>query len=194
LIGRPAVTGNGRFDLVLPKDIPDFPWCGRRVSARFVGWDKKRKPAPFELNLLADRILDQSSQDYTLLGNAEFFYPPFRSAPGKRGSHVQSVARYLQLSPELKALTAELYPPNPVALLDAALSAKGILNSPIRIGLSPDWVQSGRFHKCPTCRRAMRLVVQLDGYLVHPRLSDGRMYLFGCERHPRETKIDEDWY
>lgn len=195
LISKSAVSANGAFGMIMPEGIPEFPWNGWRVSAHFIDRNKAERRVPVAFTLHEPGSLPEAEFKITTVPiDAQFFWPPYRSTPGKRGGHIFAVARYLKFSPSLKVLAEQFYPSNPEALVEALLSDRGILGSPVRIGLAPEWIQGGRFHKCPQCRKAMRLVVQIEGNLINPRLADGNFYLFGCERHPHVTVTDEDWY
>lgn len=195
LIMKPAARADGAFGMIVPQGIPEFPWSGWRVSAQFIDRDQSQRRVPVAFTLHEPGTLPEAEFKLTTVSiDAQFFWPPYRSTCGKRGGHIFAVARYLKLSPGLKALAEQFYSSNPEALVEALLSDRGILRSPVRVGLAPEWIQGGRFQKCPQCRKAMRLVIQIEGSLIHPRLAEGNFYLFGCERHPHLTVTDEDWH
>jgi hypothetical protein len=115
-----------------------------------------------------------------------------------RVQNVFSLDRYIKLSPALRNKLNDLHPKNPKKLLAQILSVDRRYASlepfdQLRCGLSAAWIQSPRFHKCPVCRRPMRLILQAPGALLGSRVAEGCFYFFGCPSHMDETITDVDW-
>lgn len=167
----------------LPVSAPDFPWRGRRVVA--VPWPEATKRAvaiSFDFQTVA-------SQPGELIEPVLLKVPCFRAeGNAKKPTSIFSAKRYLTMSDELRTHLATIFPRDTERLLGR------LLQNSARIGLSPVWAQSARFHKCPICRKPMRLIVQIDGMVFGRRFAEGLFYLFGCSRHPEELVQDEDWY
>jgi hypothetical protein len=102
---------------------------------------------------------------------------------------------YVAGNPDLMDALRTICPRYPEELLSYLLSA-GIDSfefDPIhqaRVGGSPAWIQNAEFQNCDQCKKRMVLLLQLPGSLV-PGMANARawFYLFGCVKHPKETKM-----
>jgi hypothetical protein len=56
-----------------------------------------------------------------------------------------------------------------------------VLFEPSQLGGFPTWLQAPRFPRCPSCRRAMPFVAQLQ---IEEWASDGVFHVFACDRCP----------
>jgi hypothetical protein len=102
-----------------------------------------------------------------------------------------------QLSPQLRDMAIGIYPANPDRLVAKLLSPDGKSEhragyDQVRLGLTAEYLQDYRNHKCVKCKRPLRLVIQVPGSMIHRRLGDGTAYLFGCASHPEDTVTDYD--
>lgn len=180
-----------RLTVVLPDGIEDFPWYGRIVQV--VTASGGRPPVEFRMHESADP--EETSDDAVYRWLA---IPVITVGQKKRMQNVFSLNRYMGLSAALRDRLTQLHAANPELLLALLLSADGRCASfepdtQMRCGLTPAWIQSPRFHKCPTCRRPMRMILQVPGLLLGARLAEGCFYLFGCSSHVDQTVTDEDW-
>jgi len=183
---------NGHLQVALPNDLADFPWAGNAVEVRAAA---QRSMPPVEFNIHEPTAHAETGDDPTIRWLA---VPTILVGQQKRVQNVFSHERYMRLSPMLRDKLNKLYPKNPKLLLAQILSADGRHPSSepfdqIRCGLSAAWIQSPRFHKCPVCRRPMRLVLQVPGALLRSRVAEGCFYLFGCPSHADQIITDEDW-
>lgn len=174
---------NEPIAIKLPDELPNFPWVGQWV---LVTPSAKPSAVPVDFSVRTDLEADEAKFAKDIM----FLKVPYFRAGGaaKRATSIFSVPRYLQMSTELSDCMATLFPRDPERLLS------NLLRGDNRIGLSPQWVQVARFHKCPICRKSMRLVLQIDGMEFGGRLGEGEFYLFGCTRHPEQLVQDQDWY
>ena len=186
LMRSPDAVATGEFVALLPGDIPDFPWSGKRIIAEYVG---RASECPVSL-----RIDDPRDGELARLLNPEIFRPPLCGPGPRKGRHVYSAASYIKMSRDLEARLTALCPEAPLQLLEKMLRNHGIGEDSIRVGLSPVWVQGWRSHKCRECSRPLRLIVQLPGAAIDSHVAEGVFYLFGCTRHPEITATDQDWY
>lgn len=181
----------GRLSVTLPDDLADFPWRGKVVEA--VAAPGKSEPVEFSIHEPpAQRGADEQPVFRWLA------IPVIRVGQKQRAQNVFALDRYVSLSTPLRETLNELHPENPKLLLSLILSADGQHHSSepfdqLRCGLPAGWIQSPRFHKCPACRRPMRLILQVPGALLKSRVAEGCFYLFGCPSHPDQTVTDQDW-
>jgi hypothetical protein len=178
--------------LKLPVAGQEYPWAGLFVTICAVEGGKAWPPVAFTLADIAP--LEQQSR-YKL--DRYVVVPAYQSPTAKKASSVLSIDRYLKLSPCLKARVDELYPENPTRFLARLLSPNGKWEhgsgyDEVRFGLSAQYLQEYRLHKCNKCKRPMKLIVQMPGGMITSRLGDGTAYLFGCPSHPDETVTDYD--
>ena len=100
--------------------------------------------------------------------------------------------RCIAASPALADALREVSPGHPRELLSYLVCNERIEFEPIdqsRIGTNPAWVQDPELPSCRRCGTRMALIVQLPGDVVHPRaFHRGTFFLFGCRKHPEETK------
>jgi hypothetical protein len=182
----------GTLHVKLPNHIESFAWAGMvvivSVKAEQSGWS-----ISFDLST-ADAAISEARKEHVrwLKVPAKFHGNKGRSAS------IYSVDRYLHFSEELRIQANALHPEDPGLMMAYLLSVDGHYPnaepfSSLRCGLHPAWIQGPRFHKCTICSRTMRLVLQVPGFLLGGRQSDGCFYLFGCQSHPNETATDEDW-
>jgi len=176
----------GSFSAVLPDAIPDFPWSGKLVRAEYLG---RGRGCPVSF-----KVEDPPASAERIALHPKVFRPPRVKAATGKAQHVFSTDRYLQMSGDLRARMNALCPEAPLRLLEAVLRNQGIGEDAIRVGLSPQWVQGWRTHKCPECGRPMRLVIQLPGDAIDRKVAEGVFYLFGCASHPEVTVTDDDWH
>lgn len=189
---RDAPEPSGRLRLRLPDGLADFPWGGMAVDVLAAD---REAPSPVEFSLSSQTVAAQSSDEQPIRWVA---VPFITAGENERGQSVFSIDRYVRLSRALAGELNELYAKNPQALLAQLLSADGRLSAAepfdqLRCGVSAAWIQSPRFHKCPTCRRPMRLIIQVPGALLGRRLAEGSFYHFGCPTHPDQSITEADW-
>ncbi len=102
--------------------------------------------------------------------------------------------KYVKDNPRLMSALAAVCPEYPTDLLAYLLAAgaETFEFDPIfqaRVGGSPAWVQDAEFPVCTECGKRMSLVLQLPGALLPGKpMPDGTLYLFGCIKHPAQTK------
>jgi hypothetical protein len=183
---------NGHLRVMLPNDLADFPWGGKAVEVRAAA--KKSMP-PVEFDIHEPTARAEAGDEPTIRWLA---VPAISVGQQKRVQNVFSHERYIRLSPALGDKLNKLYPKDSKLLLAQILSVDGLHTSSepfdqMRCGLSAAWIQAPRFHKCPVCRRPMRLVLQVPGALLRTRIAEGCFYLFGCPSHADQIVTDEDW-
>lgn len=183
---------NRYLSVTLPQNLADFPWGGRTVEV--VAAANKSEPA-VKFNVHERSAHAESSDEPAVRWLA---VPTIWVGQQKRAQSVFSLDRYIHLSPALRDKLNKLHPKNPKLLLAQLLSVERRYTSSepfdqLRCGLSAAWIQSPRFHKCPVCRRPMRLILQAPGALLRSRVAEGCFYLFGCPSHADQTITDEDW-
>jgi hypothetical protein len=111
-------------------------------------------------------------------------------------SHDQfSPKNYVEGNPDLMNALRNICPRFPEELLAFLLSVghNSFEFDPVhqaRVGGSPAWFQNAELPNCDQCRKRMVLLLQLPGTLV-PGKANTRawFYLFGCVKHPEETKV-----
>lgn len=174
---------NEQIAIRLPEELADFPWAGKWVVVTPLS-----KPSADPVNFLIES--DLCGGRISAMKDPIFLKVPyFRCGGGaKKATSIFSTQRYLAMSTELRNHMNILFPRNPKRLLAE------LLKRSIRIGLSPQWVQSAHFNKCPKCQKSMRLILQIEGSEFGGRLAEGEFYLFGCTRHPDQLASDQDWY
>jgi hypothetical protein len=98
----------------------------------------------------------------------------------------------LKLQPELASALADICKGHPLETLSAVLCDGRIEFEPIdqpRIGTSAAWVQQPEWQYCDSCRKRMKLILQLPGSCIgQKQYREGTLYLFGCGNHPLEIK------
>jgi hypothetical protein len=189
---KPGNLGLSQVALTLPTKIADYPWAGLFVTVG-AGADRKMWP-PVEF-ALADLPPFEIQSRYKL--DRFCIIPAYQSQTAKKASSVFSIDRYLKLSPRLKARVDEIYPENPSRFLARLLSPNGKWEQSsgydqVRFGLSAEYLQEYKLHKCKQCKRPMKLIVQMPGGMIMSRLGDGTAYLLGCTSHPDITVTDYD--
>lgn len=113
---------------------------------------------------------------------------------GKKARNVFDPKRYYADSPDLRMALSAICPKFPEDLLAYLLCAGRQSHEfePIdqaRVGNSPAWVQAPEHQICPVCGRRMTMILQLPGTLLSRKAFQcGTFFLFGCDRHPEQTK------
>lgn len=166
--------------IAVPDSLADFPWAGWSISLEFGS-----EPS-FTLN-------DESSDETRLCGHTYRFLPipRARTQTGKL-RNIFDPSRYLKLQPELEAALSDICPNHPQETLSAILCNGRIefesIDQP-RIGTSAEWIQTPEWQSCDSCRKRLRLILQLPGVCTGQKdLREGTIYLFGCAAHPSDTK------
>jgi hypothetical protein len=183
-IGGILIPTNNKTDssavISIPEGISDFPWSGRSIV--------------MELDPdLSFHLTDKESDESRLCGRMYSFMPiPRIQTKSGKARNVFDPARYMKLQPELREALSEICPEHPEETLSAILCNGQIEFEPIdqpRIGTSAGWVQTPEWQSCDTCKKRMKLVLQLPGLCTGKKeLREGTIYLFGCVSHPNETK------
>jgi hypothetical protein len=183
-VGGILIQTNDRSDsnavISIPEGISDFPWSGRSVLMKF------DPDLSFELT-------DKESDESRLCGWKYRFMPiPRIQTRSGKARNIFDPARYMKLQPELKEAVSEICPGHPEETLSALLCNGQIEFEPIdqpRIGTSAAWVQTPEWQSCDTCKKRMKLILQLPGPCTGKKeLREGTIYLFGCASHPSKTK------
>jgi hypothetical protein len=179
---------------ILPQSVPDYPWEGDLVTVS-PAFDRNNWPWPPIKFEVSQPVAPSTLSRYRV---TRFCAIPAHQTPkAKKASSVLSIDRMLKLSPQLLSEAKRLHAENPTLFLATLLSPNGKWRhgngyDEVRIGLSPQYLQEYRHHKCPKCRRPMRLIVQIPGAMIHRRLAEGTAYLLGCPSHEDETVTDYD--
>jgi hypothetical protein len=181
------------LNFLLPRVEPDFPWSNAHIR---ITLNDRKAPDPVQFKVLSGAA---GQENLTAENVTWLAIPAIVAGKKKRVASVYSLERYMKLSPMLSAKLSELYSSDPAGLLSLILSVDGDndLREPpdsMRCGLPPAWIQAARFHKCEICKRPMRLILQVPGFLFSRKFGDGAFYLFGCPSHPEQTVQDQDWY
>lgn len=164
----------------IPEGISDFPWSGRTATMSF-GPD-------LSFDLTAEKT------DETRLCGRKYKFMPIPRMRTKSGKlrNLFDPARYMKLRPELEAALSDICSDHPAETLSAILCDGRIEFEPIdqpRIGTSASWVQTPEWQSCDSCKKRMKLIIQIPGPCTgRKELREGTIYLFGCPDHPDETK------
>jgi hypothetical protein len=190
----PDDLDQAQIAIVLPSNAPDYPWSEKLLTVA-PAFDRKNWPWPPINFSITDFAGSSVPSRYRV--DRYCTIPAFQRANAKKASSVFSVERMLQLSPQLREQAVSIHPENPHRFLAALLSPNGKWEhrngyDQVRLGLSAQYLQEYRHHKCTQCNRPLKLIIQMPGAMVHRRLGDGTAYLFGCPSHPDITVTDYD--
>lgn len=164
--------------------IPEYvqPWAGKSII--FANAEK----VEFSLS-------DATTTEPAIAGTVfRILAVPRQQTKTGKSRNQFSPKSYVAGNPDLMDALRAICPRYPGELLAYLLSAG--INSfefdPIhqaRVGGSPAWIQDAEFPNCDQCKKRMALLLQLPGSLV-PSKANARawFYLFGCVKHPKETK------
>lgn len=190
VVRHPVPAEKSRI-FILPRPDPAFPWGGLAIRVSKAA-GRGGPPVNFQI----EHDLPEGLPDDEVI--RWLAVPRMLTGKGNRRQNVFAPDRYLKLSPPLREQLEKLYPEDPRALLSCLLTVTQSIEgvepfNQLRCGLPPGWIQRPRFHKCPNCRRPLRLIVQVPGSLLSSRLAEGTFYFLGCPTHPAETVTDQDW-
>ncbi|WP_273429771.1 hypothetical protein [Chitinibacter tainanensis] len=169
--------------LVPVPELANFPWAGRVVEIT----------ADTDVHF---HFVDSTVTEPTLLGRVyrPVSIPRHKTKNAQKERNVFSPERYLIHNEKLHLALSEICPKYPSELLSYLLciGRESYEFEPIdqaRIGTSPAWVQDPENQTCPECNRRMQLILQIPGTVISKRaFHRGTFYLFGCNRHPHQTK------
>jgi len=176
-------TSETRCLVPVPAEIRELPWAGRVIEATVS-------------NGVDFRFVTSTASEPTLLGCVyrPVRVPRHRTNSSGKERNTFAPERYVASSAELLTALTVMCPRYPTELLSYLLCVgrESFEFEPMdqaRIGTSPAWVQSAEHQTCDECHQRMQLVLQLPGTVISSKsFHRGTFYLFGCAKHPEQTK------